>query len=202
MSMQKLLSRLARSAALAFAVLLTGCATPYLDGTTKEIPISEYKKPASPAPVQLLFEFQTKGVLNAPATSMLKDQVTAQVKASGLFSAVETGPVPGGATLSLTINNVPLTDDAFSKGFVTGLTFGLAGSQVTDGYVCSATFRATPSAEPITKKVRHAIHTSLGSGAAPSNAVKMPDLKTAAMQMGKDVVSNMLNDISRDANFK
>jgi len=191
-----------RAVMLGSAVFLTGCASPYLDASTKEVSVSQFKKPANTAPVQLLFEFQTKGIANAQATNMMREQVTDQVKSSGLFSTVESGPVSGGASLGITINNVPMTDAALTQGFVTGLTLGLAGSQVTDGYVATATYRTNANAEPIVKKVRHAIHTNLGAAAAPANATKMPDLRAAAMQMSKDVVSNMLNDISQDPNFK
>lgn len=184
------------------SILITGCASPYLDGNLREIPASSYKKPAIASPVQLLFEFQTKGVGNARATSVLKDQVAAQVKSSGLFSEVGDGPVPSGATLSIVINNVALTDAAVNKGVVTGLTFGLVGTQVSDGYVCTATYRAQANAEPIVKKFLHAIHTNIGAAAVPPNAIKMANLNDAGMQMSKDVVSNMLNDISQDVNFK
>lgn len=196
----------ARRAALGLflttTALLGGCASVYLDGSTKEIPAAQFKKPASPAPVQVLFDFQTKGVANAQATALLRDRVIAQVKASGLFSDAGINAVPNGAVLSITVNNVPLTDDAFSKGFVTGLTFGLAGSQVSDGYVCTATYRAANDAAPLTKQARHAIHTTMGAAATPGNATKMPDHKEAAFQMTSQVVSNLLNDLSRDADFK
>ncbi len=187
---------------LTTTVLLGGCASAYLDGSTKEIPTAQFKKPASPAPVQVLFDFQTKGVANAQATALLRDRVIAQVKASGLFSDASANATPNGAVLSITVNNVPLTDDAFSKGFVTGLTFGLAGSQVSDGYVCTATYRASNDAAPLTKQARHAIHTTMGAAATPGNATKMPDHKEAAFQMTSQVVSNLLNDLSHDANFK
>ncbi len=187
---------------LTTTALLGGCASAYLDGSTKEIPTAQFKKPASPAPVQVLFDFQTKGVANAQATALLRDRVIAQVKASGLFSDAGINAVPNGAVLSITVNNVPLTDDAFSKGFVTGLTFGLAGSQVSDGYVCTAIYRASNDAAPLTKQARHAIHTTMGAAATPGNATKMPDHKEAAFQMTSQVVSNLLNDLSHDANFK
>jgi len=196
----------ARRAALGLfltaTAMLGGCASAYLDGATKEIPAAQYKKPASPAPVQVLFDFQTKGVANAQATALLRDRVLAQVKASGLFSDAGTSAVPNGAVLSITINNVPMSDDAFSKGFVTGLTFGLAGSQVSDGYICSATYRSSNDAAPLTKQARHAIHTTMGAAATPGNAIKMQDHKEAAFQMTSAVVSNLLNDLSQDANFK
>lgn len=187
---------------LATTAFLGGCASAYLDGNTKEIPATQFQKPASPAPVQVLFDFQTKGVANAQATAMLRDRVVAQVKSSGLFSEVGSNAVPSGAVLSITLNNVPLTDNAFSKGFVTGLTFGLAGSQVSDGYVCTASYRASGDAAPIVKQARHAIHTTVGAAATPGNATKMPDHKEAAFQMTTQVVSNVLNDLSQDASFK
>jgi hypothetical protein len=197
---------LARRAALctflAGSALLGGCASVYLDGTTKEVQASQFKKPASPAPVQLLFEFQTKGVANAQATAMLRDRVVDQVKASGLFSEVGSNAVPSGALLTITLNNVPLTDNAFSKGFVTGLTFGLAGSQVSDGYVCTANYHATRDSATVIKQARHAIHTTVGAAATPGNATKMSNGKEAAYLMTQQVVSNVLNDLSQDANFK
>ncbi len=187
---------------LATSALLGGCASVYLDGTTKEVPATQFKRPASPAPVQVLFDFQTKGVANAQATAFLRDRVIAQVKSSGMFSEVGSNAVANGALLSITLNNVPLTDNAFSKGFVTGLTFGLAGSQVSDGYVCTASYRSGNDTAAITKQARHAIHTTMGAAATPGNATKMPDAKQAVYQMTTDIVSNVLNDLSQDANFK
>ncbi|MBV8034731.1 hypothetical protein [Roseateles sp.] len=187
---------------LAATALLGGCASAYLDAGTKEVPAAQFKKPASPGPVQLLFEFQTKGVANAQVTGMLRERVIAQVKASGLFNEVGSAAVPGGAMLSITLNNVPMSDDAFAKGFLTGLTLGLAGSQVGDGYVCTATYRATGSDAQLVKQARHAIYTTIGATGGPSNAVKMPDHKEAAFQMTTQVVSNVLNDLSQDTSFK
>lgn len=196
----------ARRAALGLfmtaTALLGGCATAYLDGNTKEVPTSQFKKPATPAPVQVLFDFQTKGVANAQATALLRDRVIAQVKASGLFSEAGLNAVPNGAMLSITLNNVPITDDVFTKGFVTGLTFGLAGSQVSDGYVCTVVYRPADGAAAVTKQARHAIHTTIGAAAAPGNARQMPNIQEAAFQMTTQVVSNVLNDLSQDAAFK
>jgi hypothetical protein len=194
--------RAALGALLAATAMLGGCASAYLDSSTKEIPAAQYKKPVSPAPVQLLFDFQTKGVANAQATAMLRDRVVAQVKSSGLFSDVGSAVVPNGAVLSITLNNVPMSDDAFSKGFLTGLTLGLAGTQVGDGYVCTATYRSGDGTTPVVKQARHAIYTTIGATGGPSNAVKMPGLKEAALEMTTQVVSNVLNDLSQDTNFK
>lgn len=187
---------------LAATALLGGCASAYLDSGTKEVPAAQFKKPASPAPVQLLFDFQTKGVANAQVTAMLRERVTAQVKSSGLFSDVGSTVVPNGAVLSITLNNVPMSDDAFSKGFLTGLTLGLAGSQVGDGYICTATYRTNDSPTPLVKQARHAIYTTIGATGGPANAVKMPNHQEAALLMTSQVISNVLNDLSQDADFK
>lgn len=194
--------RAALSLMLCATALLGGCASAYLDTGTKEIPAAQFKKPASPAPVQLLFDFQTKGVANPQVTALLRDRVTAQVKASGLFSDVGPNVVPNGAVLSISLNNIPMSDDAFSKGFVTGLTLGLAGTQVGDGYVCTATFRTAETSAPIVKQARHAIYTTMGATGAPTNAIKMPNHEQAALQMTSQVISNVLNDLSQDASFK
>ena len=181
---------------------LAGCATSYVDGTTKDVPSSAFRKPASPQPVQLLFEFQTKGTLNTRVTDGLKAEVTQQIQSSGLFSSVVDKPVPGGALLSVTLNNVPLSDDAFRKGFVTGFTFGLVGSQVSDGYVCTVTYLTNAQPAGVTKQARHAIHTTVGASSAPPNSVKADSIGAAVHTMTRQIVSTTLNDLSQDSNFK
>lgn len=181
---------------------LTGCASFYVDTATKEVAAADYKKPTSPRPVQVVFEFQTKGVANARATQFLAPQVLEQIKGSGLFSELKDTPVEGGAMLSVVINNVPLTDDAFGKGFVTGLTFGLAGSQVSDGYVCTLKYLSQPQAAAINKTTRHAIHTVLGAKGAPTNGTKMDSLELAVKTMTRQIVSAALDELSHDPEFK
>jgi len=198
----KLVSVVGRLTILLCTVLLVGCANMYVDGSTKEITSAQYKKPDQPRPVQALFEFQTKGVSNVRATDYLKTRVIEQVKSSGLFSEISEGPADGGALLSITLNNIPITDDAFSKGFVTGFTFGLAGSQVTDGYVCTARYTNGDSAPAIEKKARHAIHTTIGNTAEPTNAIKAANGDEAVTTMTRQIVSNVLSDLSLDENFQ
>jgi len=182
--------------------ILPGCANFYVDGNTKEVQPAQFHKPAAPQPTQFFYEFQTKGVANAAATGQTRGTVLAQVKSSGLFSTVSEEPVTGGRNLSIVVNNVPMTDDAFNKGFVTGLTFGIAGSHVSDGYVCTARYRANATAPAVTKQARHAIHTTLGSGDPPANAVKTDGVKEAVDLMLHQLVSNVLNEISHDPQFK
>jgi hypothetical protein len=196
--MKKLLGFLAAGLLLAN---MTGCASFYLDTATKEVPVEAYKKPAAPKPVQVVFEFQTKGVANATATKFLSAQVMDQVKGSGLFSEVKDTPAADGALLNVVLNNVPLTDDAFSKGFVTGMTFGLAGSQVSDGYVCNLTYLPTAQSAAISKTARHAIHAVMGAKDAPANGIKVESLESGVKTMTRQVVSTALDALSRDPAF-
>ena len=196
------MNKLFTALAVSLAVVLSGCASIYVDKATPEIPSSAFKKPASPKPVQVLVEFQTKGVANATATNFLSPKIIEQIKESGLFSEVKTTPVPDGSLLSVTLNNVPLTDDAFNKGFVTGLTFGLAGSQVSDGYVCTLKYSPTTQSPPITKTARHAIHTILGAKEGPANGIKVDSFEIAAVTMTRQVISTALDELSRDPGFK
>jgi len=182
------------------AMVMAGCASHYIDGATKEVNASMFKKPAAPAPVQVLFEFETKGVSNTRATDALKKQVVEQVRTSGLFSATDEKPAASGALLGIKLNNVPMSDDAFSKGFATGLTFGLAGSQVSDGYICTVNYVA-PGKKPVVKVVRHAIHTTMGAAATPGNSTKAKDINEAVNTMVRQIVGNALNDLSHDPAF-
>lgn len=181
--------------------LLGGCASVYLDSGVREVPPHEMRRPANPAQVQLLFEFQTRGVANAGATKHLSPQVLDQVKSSGLFTQVSDVYAPGMGVLSLSINNVPMSDDAFSKGFLTGLTLGLAGSQVGDGYVCTATYTPPGGGATTTKRARHAIYTTVGATSGPSNGVKMASIQEAVTTMVRQVVSQTLSELSSDPKF-
>lgn len=181
---------------------VSGCASFYLDNATREVPVSEFKKPGTPRPVQVIFEFQTKGVANGRATDYFAPQVFDQIKESGLFSSVDKSPVEGGALLNVVINNVPLTDDAFSKGVATGLTFGLVGSQVSDGYVCTMKYLSGSQAPLITTSARHAIHTTMGAKGDPENGTKMESLEVAAKTMSRQIISTTLNQLSREEGFR
>jgi hypothetical protein len=195
---KSLLFRLPVFIFLLLIIGLSGCASHYVDNATPEIPVTEFVKPQLAKPVQLLFEFQTNGVVNANVTELLKDRVADQVKLSGLFSEVEYSAVESGEILSVTLNNVPLEgEDAFAKGFVTGFTFGLAGSQVTDGYICTAKYISNTQPKGVEIEARHAIHTKLGAGEEPANSTKAKNIDEAVNMMIKQILSHVLNDLSR-----
>jgi hypothetical protein len=189
-------------AALGLVTLtVSGCATMYVDNGLKDVQASEYQHPQAPKPVQLIFSFETKGTPNTRATDFLKNDITTVVNNSHLFSTVSAEPAAGGSILSITINNVP-ADGAFAKGFATGLTFGLAGNVVTDGYVCTIEYVGTAGEAKITKTRNHAIYTTVGAKGAPPNASKAASPKDAVETMARQVVSNTLKDLAADPAVK
>src|ERR1041385_7508144 len=137
---------------VALTASLSGCISmnSYIDPALPTVRAEDLRASKTPQPVQVLFEFRSKA----------------------LFSNVTEAPVAGGRTLTLVIDNIPVTEDAASKGFATGLTLGLAGNTVTDGYVCTATY-TTPGAAPKKSQVKHALHTTMGNTEGPKGVTPM-----------------------------
>jgi hypothetical protein len=182
----------------ALVVSLSGCisAQSYIDTALPVLRNEDLQQVAAPQPVQLLYEFRTKGAPNARATQFTKPHVVETVSKSGLFSQVQETPVTGGRVLTIVIDNVSLTDDAAAKGFGVGLTFGLAGTMVTDGYICTATY-AGPGVTASPKTVKHALHTTIGNASGPPG---VPPMKAAEAvpQVMRQLTLNALQAIRRD----
>ena len=204
MQFNSLWRRLALAVAAVVAATLTGCVSvkPYVGGGVRDVPASDYVKPDPSHAVQVLFDFQSKGVDNARVTAGMKQRVLDQISASRLFDKVDEAPVAGGALLVVTVNNVSLDDHAFAKGFATGLTLGLAGSVAGDGYIATARYTPPGATQPITKEVRHAIYTTIGNHDAPPDTQPAATIAEAVTTMLHQSVSNLLNDVSHDPAFK
>lgn len=189
---------------LVFASALgtSGCATIYVDGALKDVDASQVRKPSRPQDSQVLFTFQSKGTANAKATAFLKDEVVKTVEASGLFASIGPDPSMSGAILNITLNNVPVDDSAFAKGFATGLTFGLVGNQVSDGYVCTVEYLPPGGSQKILATSRHALHTTVGAKGAPANSTKAKNINEAVLTMARQVVTAALKDLSQDQVFE
>jgi hypothetical protein len=185
-------------------LLLPGCVTPtvYVSRALGDVPAEKKVKVADPQPVQLLFEFQTKGSFNSQATSFLQNKVEMAVQSTEVFSQTRWAPVPNGTVLSIKINNIVLTDNASAAAFMTGFTFGLAGSNTTDGYVCTLEYLPGPGQPKITKEVRHAIHTSIGNTDPPINSLKAPNVEQAIYMVTRQLVSHGVNQLASGPPFR
>jgi hypothetical protein len=182
-------------------VSLSACMTPhsYVDGSLGETHYADLKKPATPQPIQLMVEFQTKGVANARATEYARSHVYEQVSQSGLFSQVSYDPVPSGRKLFVSINNVPLTDGAAAKAFGTGLTMGLVGTMVTDGYVCTTSY-VEPGHDAVTEVVKHSIYTTIGNASGPEGLKPMP-IQQASDTALRQMIGKSLEELDQSSDI-
>jgi hypothetical protein len=81
----------------------------------------------------------------------------AAVADSRMFGTLsETAGSADSGLLRVVIDDQADMGDAAAKGFGTGLTFGLAGSLVTDVYVCTASY--TVGGKTVETTVQHALH--------------------------------------------
>lgn len=180
------------------SVLLSGCLAPkmYIDTALPPASKADVAVKASPEPIQFLYEFQTRGTANARATENTRERALNVMKDSGLFSAISAEPQANQRRLTVTINNFPITQDAASKGFGVGLTFGLAGTTVTDGYDCRAVL-TVPGAAPVSLQFKHALHTTIGNTSPPPGLVAEPSIQEAITKLISQLMWSIMRDMSK-----
>lgn len=191
--------------ALVGSLTFTGCATHYVSGNTPERPSGGFVKPAQPHPVQVAFEFRTRGVANGRGTELLRESAIQQVHDSGLFSRIDLEPSPKGGLLAISLDNVVDPDESpVMKGVITGATLLLVKNFVTDHYVCTARYVGPGGSPPLEHTVRHALHSSVGAvgGSPPPGAVQAANARQAIETILKQALSQVLDALSRDPNFK
>ena len=183
--------------ALVLSTTLTGCISvkQYVDPTLPRVAYSDFKPAAVTHPVQVFVEYQTKGATNAKATTEVRPMIIETIKKTALFSDVVTAPALADSKLFVTIDNVPVTKDAASKGFVTGLTFGLAGDMVTDGFVLTAVYN-TPGKPEVKHNYQHALHTTIGNAAGPAGLTPAANGAAAIREIVDGLVLNLMKDLN------
>jgi hypothetical protein len=146
---------------------LTGCMTvkSYVDPTLPVLAQGQLPKIQKPQPATVLFEFRTKGNANARATSSIRPKVMAALADSRMFGTLSETAGADNGLLRVVIDDQADTSNAAAKGFGTGLTLGLAGSLVTDVYVCTASY--TVAGKTVETTVQHALHSTIGNHGAP-----------------------------------
>lgn len=184
------------AAALAALLLMSGCILPtmYLDPQYRAPALSEIA-PATPIPVKLTVSGLTNGKANNGATKAWTKEFTAALAKSKVF-VLSTSP--DAATLTIEINNIADTSEAMKKGFVTGLTFGLSGSVVTDRYIMTATFKDAGGKE-FSGEYKHALHSVVGMGDAPIQGVSPTPLREAGTKLAEDLFLNFARDFQGKA---
>lgn len=181
----------------AAGLLLSGCLSVkhYLNpADLPQVTAADLKQPQSKQPVQLLFEFQTNGATNAKGTERIGPMVTDALNRSNQFAAVVSAPETADRKLFVTLNDVANLGDAQSKGFATGLTFGLAGSTVSDGLVMDATY-VVPGAPEAKHSYKTLLYSTIGATGGPAGLqpISEPD---AIHKIVDAFVFGILNDMA------
>ena len=153
----------------------------YVDAKLGDLKPEEAVTVANPKPAQLLFEFQTDGVLNAKATKYVRPLAIPAITARHAFSELTEEPTPGNAVLTIAMNNIT-EKGAAGKGFKTGLTFGLAALAVTDRYAVHFELLQGPGTTPISCDVEHALHLTMGKKEDPAIGILVKN-PTAGVQL-------------------
>lgn len=196
--------RVGRGLSFALVALfgLSGCLSmkSYVDPALPHVGKGDIVAATERKPVVVLFEFRTKGVANAAATSQIRPRVVAVAAESGLFDGIAAnGEGASGGVLKVVIDNVAITDNAAAKGFGTGLTFGLVGSMVTDGYIGTMTY--TRDGKITETTVKHALHSTIGNKAGPEGLTPMTPADAVNTIMDQ-MIWNGLKQLSDQGAFR
>ena len=173
---------------------LFGCATTksYVDPGFSRASYDDITRRSEPYRIKITVEFQRNGKHLPQADSELMGHVERVVRGTG-FAIPATQDTSG--ELKVVVNNVADMGKAAAKGLGTGLTFGLAGSTVTDYYEMEASLSLN---DKVIKKTgyKHALHTTVGQKKAPQGLEPM----TPSAAFGKIVeqlILNFINDIQK-----
>ncbi len=166
----------------------------YVDPSYGKVQYSDIVKPAQPYKLKLNVEFQRNGQHLPQVDSAIMRQVDRVIRATGFAIPVTDGEA-GSDEISIVLNNIADIAQAKKKGYVTGSTFYLKGSVVTDYYEMQAS--ATIAGKIITKSgYKHAIHTTIGLAKGPKGVPSM----TAAEAVDKvveELILNFLGDLQK-----
>jgi hypothetical protein len=149
-----------------------------------------------PQPIHVTVEFQRQGKAHERATGQVQGQVAKILQASKLFSAVEAGNAGDVDRLQIVMNNIGDVGDAVGKGVKTGLTFGAAGSTVSDHYTFTATFTARGK-PPVQKVYYHALHSTIGNAEGPKGLTPMK-VQEAFDKLLEELMLNLILDLQKE----
>lgn len=169
----------------------------YVDPQLPKVSYADLLTRRDPRPVALTVEFHRNGEPATLGVSTARGEVRAVVEKSQLFSSLLDKPSDDVDQLKIVLDNVGDTGEAAGKGALTGVTFGAKGSQVTDGYIFTATFRAVGK-PAVTKVYRHAIHSTIGNAEGPPGLVAEESVRAAFNKVVEGLVLNLLLDLQKE----
>ncbi len=173
-----------------FVASLSGCISPktYVDPSFSKATYDDINPVVDKYESEILVEFQRNGKLFERANKEVRGHVERTLRATGVITpSLEDANI----SVKVTVNNVADMGEAAAKGFGTGLTFGAAGSLVTDYYKITIEFTDS-NGKKLTENYKHALHTTIGNKSAPFNNVEST---TPADGFGTVVEQTLLNFI-------
>jgi hypothetical protein len=184
---------------VALMAAATGCLSvkSYVDPQLPRVGYADLLARRDPRPVVLTVAFHLNGEPATGPAATARDAVRAVVDRSKLFPSVLDSATDDVDRLEIVLDNIGDMGEAAGKGALTGLTFGAAGSMVTDGYVFTATFR--PVGKPaVTRVYRHAIHSTIGNTDGPPGLVAEESPRAAFDKVVEGLMLNLLLDLQKE----
>jgi hypothetical protein len=183
-------------AVLVTSSLVQGCISThsYVDPQFHHASFGDLARSQPPYALSVKSEFQRNGVEQPRVERQLRDDVERTLRASGVVVPYD-GKGSADGEISIVVNNVTDLCSAAAKGFGTGLTLGLVGSHVMDGYEMTARLTQSDSVEE--RKYQHAIISTVGNAAGPPGLTPVA-LATAFNQVVDDLVLNFLKDMQSE----
>jgi len=170
----------------------TGCISvkTYLDPAGHRASFNDLRRVNPPYQLVVRVQYELNGKERPRALRSLQDHVERSLRASGVAIPYDgTGTAAG--ELLVIANDVGNVAGAAAKGFGTGLTFGLVGSQVADRF--EVTIRFTQGSDVIEHKYEHALISTVGLHSAPAGMI--PVSQTEGLdRVADDVLLNFLQD--------
>src|SRR5438093_756728 len=171
---------------IVLAGLTAGCLSikSYVDPFLPQVGYGDLLPRRDVRPAVLTVAFHRNGEPASLGTSRARDEIRAVFEKSKLFSAVSDKSTDAADRFDIVLDNRGDVGAAMAKGMLTGITFGGAGSRVTDGYVFTVKFQRA-CREPLTQVYRHAIHSTIGDAAAPQ-VIAPPSISEAFSKVVED----------------
>ncbi len=177
------------------AGLLTGCITPksYVDPSFAKASYNDIKAVDKKYESLVQIEFQRNGEPLEQVEDEVRGHVERTLRATGVITPNNKDAK---FTLKVTVNNVADMGEAFTKGFGTGLTFGAAGSTVTDYYEIEIVY-TNESGSVIKENYKHALHTTIGNADAPIEGVKETTMAAGFGTIVEQTILNFIADMQK-----
>jgi len=185
--------------ALIVGSICTGCisAKTYVDPKFRKATYQDIKRSDQLLPVTIAVEFQVNGKPGSRQQNIIVSRKILRVlAATKVFVEENSTNVMHAGHLKITVNDFGDMGAAVGKGFATGLTFGLAGSEVVDNYEMTIVYRPA-NGESITKQYRHAIHTTIGVHSAPAGMESVPPTD-AFDQVVEEMLLNFIQGLQKE----